>query len=328
MLWGPSVAEHTILRGATLGSDCGEPSAGDAKSVCLPNRGGRCQAVSSQGQRRRTTAPLRRARSSGFHPRIAAMPGGLPFAASTAGENRRRAPQPVPGRDGWCEAVRFAERCAQMTTRGDKEEGLKPGLVVGSEDCLGLDVYAPADAEGKALPVMVWIHGGYNVWGRSSSYDGSRLAVDGNVIVVAVQYRLGPLGWFAHPFIRESARDPQDAAASFATLDLIASLRWVRDNIDAFGGDAPTWHVYGDEGGNFMRFDTAHDGGVGVMTGAYDVTQVGADLMRAQSVDAEQRCRIVAEMRDWYFARPVRGQLEATTGCGPATALGDRGHQL
>ena len=112
-----------------------------------------------------------------------------------------------------------------MTTPGDKEEGLKPGILVGSEDCLALDIYAPADAGGKALPVMVWIHGGYSVWSRSGSYDGSRLAQAGDVIVVAVQYRLGPLGWFAHPFVRDSARDPEDAAASFATLDMIASPR-------------------------------------------------------------------------------------------------------
>ena len=174
---------------------------------------------------------------------------GLPFAASTAGENRWRAPQPAPGWSGLRDATRFADRCAQLTTPGDEEEGLKPGIIVGSEDCLALDIYAPADAAGQALPVMVWIHGGYNVWGRSGSYDGSRLAKDGNVIVVAVQYRLGPLGWFAHPYVRDSARDPEDAAASFATLDLIASLRWVRDNIAVFGGDPNKVTIFGESAG-------------------------------------------------------------------------------
>ncbi len=174
---------------------------------------------------------------------------GLPFAASTAGDARWRAPQPAPPWEGRREATRFAERCAQLTTPGDEDEGLKPGLLVGSEDCLALDIYAPPDAEGKALPVMVWIHGGYNVWGRSSSYDGSLLAQAGDVIVVAVQYRLGPLGWFAHPLVRESARDPLDAAASFATLDLVAALRWVRDNIAAFGGDPGRVTVFGESAG-------------------------------------------------------------------------------
>ena len=174
---------------------------------------------------------------------------GLPFAASTAGPNRWRAPQPASGWDARREATRFAERCVQLTTPGDEEEGFKPGILVGSEDCLALDIYAPPDAEGKALPVMLWIHGGYNVWGRSSSYDGSLLALAGDVIVVAVQYRLGPLGWFAHRLVRESARDPLDAAASFATLDLIASLRWVGDNIGAFGGDPGKVTVFGESAG-------------------------------------------------------------------------------
>lgn len=96
---------------------------------------------------------------------------GLPFAASTAGENRWRAPKPAPGWEGRRETLTFAERCAQLTNQFDRDEGLKPGQLIGSEDCLALDIYAPADAEGKALPVMVWIHGGGNVWGRSSSYD-------------------------------------------------------------------------------------------------------------------------------------------------------------
>ncbi|MEL7030205.1 MAG: carboxylesterase family protein, partial [Pseudomonadota bacterium] len=163
---------------------------------------------------------------------------GVPFAASTAGENRWRAPKPPQGWSETREALQFAERCAQLTNMYDAGEGLKPGRAVGSEDCLAVNIFAPPDAEGADLPVMVWIHGGGNVWGRSGDYDGSRLAQNENVIIVAVQYRLGPFGWFAHEALRESAADPRDAAASFAVLDLIASLEWVRDNITAFGGDA------------------------------------------------------------------------------------------
>lgn len=88
------------------------------------------------------------------------------------------------------EAPAFAERCPQLTNAFDEDEGLDPGQVVGSEDCLALDVYAPATAEGKALAVMVWVHGGGNVWGRSSAYDTSRLAQNEDVVIVAVQYRL------------------------------------------------------------------------------------------------------------------------------------------
>ncbi len=174
---------------------------------------------------------------------------GLPFAASTTGQNRWRAPRPAPRWKGVRKALHFSERCAQLTNEFDEDEGLEAGQVIGSEDCLALDIYAPADAGTRALPVMVWIHGGGNVWGRSSAYDGSRLAVNEDVIIVAVQYRLGPFGWFAHEALRASAQTPQDAAAAFTTLDLIASLKWVRDNIAAFGGDPGKVTIFGESAG-------------------------------------------------------------------------------
>lgn len=174
---------------------------------------------------------------------------GIPFAASTAGANRWRAPQPVAAWEGRREVVEFAPRCAQLTNRGDEDDGLDSGLIIGSEDCLALDVYAPAQAMGQTLPVLVWIHGGGNVWGGSSLYDGSHLAVNEDVIVVAVQYRVGPLGWFAHPALRETAQHPEDQAACFAILDQIASLRWVADNIAQFGGDPDCVTIFGESSG-------------------------------------------------------------------------------
>ncbi len=170
---------------------------------------------------------------------------GLPFAASTAGANRWRAPQPPASWAGQRQAVEFADRCAQLTTRSDERFGLKPGVVVGSEDCLALDIYAPDDARDRALPVMVWIHGGGNVWGRSSTYDGSRLARNQDVVVVAVQHRLGPLGWFSHAALRSTATEVEDTAACFATLDLIAALRWVQANIAEFGGNPDNVTIFG-----------------------------------------------------------------------------------
>jgi para-nitrobenzyl esterase len=176
---------------------------------------------------------------------------GIPFAASTAGENRWRAPRPAPPWQGVREATSDPARCAQLTNRFDEDEGIEPGLVIGSEDCLTLDVYAPANAEAGSLPVMVWIHGGGNVWGRSSMYDGSRLAANEDVVVVATQYRLGPFGWFAHESLRAAAADPRDAAASFATLDLVASLAWIRENVAAFGGDPGRVTVFGESHGAY-----------------------------------------------------------------------------
>jgi para-nitrobenzyl esterase len=175
---------------------------------------------------------------------------GIPFGASTEGANRWRSPQPAARWDGRRPCLQFSQRCAQLTNRGDEKDGIEPGQVIGTEDCLALDIYAPPDAgEGSALPVMTWIHGGGNVWGYSGKYDASTLAVRENVIVVIPQYRLGLLGWFAHPALREAAAVPEDRAACFATLDLIAALRWVAHNIASFGGDPDCVTIFGESSG-------------------------------------------------------------------------------
>ncbi len=173
----------------------------------------------------------------------------LPFAAPPLGDLRWRAPRPSEGWTGRRDATQFAERCAQMSNALNASEGLEPGLFIGAEDCLTLDIYAPRDAQDNKLPVMVWIHGGSNVWGRSSSYDGSKLALKEDVIIVPVQYRLGPFGWFANGAVRQSAETPEDAAANFALLDLMASLKWVRENIEAFGGDPANITIFGESAG-------------------------------------------------------------------------------
>ncbi|VAW02786.1 Carboxylesterase, type B [hydrothermal vent metagenome] len=173
----------------------------------------------------------------------------IPFAAPPVGDLRWRAPRAPQGWQGRRDATAFSARCAQMSNALNASEGLEPGLFIGAEDCLTLDIYAPPDAQDKKLPVMVWIHGGSNVWGRSSSYDGSKLALKEDVIIVPVQYRLGPFGWFANGAMRDSAETPEDAAANFALLDLMASLRWVRENIEAFGGDPANITIFGESAG-------------------------------------------------------------------------------
>jgi para-nitrobenzyl esterase len=172
---------------------------------------------------------------------------GVPFAAPPVGDLRWRAPRPHAGWDGEREAVASGPRCPQVTNALDRGRGLGPGLLVGQEDCLTLDIYAPAEAEGA--PVMVWIHGGSNVWGSAATYDGSFLAQEQGVIVVAVQYRLGPLGWFAHDAIRDDADGIDDETANFAMMDHIAALAWVSDNIVAFGGDPSRVTIFGESAG-------------------------------------------------------------------------------
>ena len=171
----------------------------------------------------------------------------IPYAAAPVGDLRWRAPRPAPDFTAQFEALLPGERCPQLTNGLDEAEGLEPGQIVGSEDCLTLDIYAPPNAEN--LPVMVWIHGGGNVWGRSGAYNGSQLALDQDVVVIAIQYRLGPLGWMAHPTLRADAAMEADAAASFALLDMIAALEWVQDNAEAFGGDTGRVTIFGESAG-------------------------------------------------------------------------------
>lgn len=174
---------------------------------------------------------------------------GLPFAAPPVGELRWRAPRAPAPWSGVREALAPASPCPQISNVFNADEGHAPGALLGAEDCLYLDVYAPANADPKTTPVMVWIHGGGNVWGSARQYDPSNLAANENVLIVVVQYRLGPLGWFAHEAIRDAAETPDDAAASFALLDLAAALEWVKANAGAFGGDSGRVTVFGESAG-------------------------------------------------------------------------------
>ena len=120
---------------------------------------------------------------------------------------------------------------------------------IGAEDCLYLDVTAPASGT-DPLPVMVWIHGGGNTTGHKNTYDFSRFVAEQQVIVVTINYRLGPLGWFAHPALGDSP----GTIANFGTLDIIAALGWVKRNIGAFGGDADNVTIFGESAGGHNVF--------------------------------------------------------------------------
>ena len=169
---------------------------------------------------------------------------GLPFAAPPVGDLRWRAPQPVPPWSSVRQAAAFAPSCPQK--RGlSLEGGGDPGKL--DEDCLYLNVFTPRAEPGAKLPVMVWIHGGALIFGGGglALYDASALARRG-VVVVTINYRLGPLGFFAHPALdRESPAGP----INFGLLDQIAALNWVRQNIGAFGGDPDRVTVFGQSAG-------------------------------------------------------------------------------
>jgi para-nitrobenzyl esterase len=179
---------------------------------------------------------------------------GLPYAEPPLGELRWRAPQAQLPWIGTREALASGASCPQLASPLGGDDSAAPGTLVGSEDCLYLDVYAPAFATdrvpsaGARLPVMVWIHGGGNTIGAGRSYDGSRLATTHQVIVVAINYRLGALGWFRHASLREG-RVATEASGNFGTLDQIRALEWVRDNAAGFGGDPGNVTLFGESAG-------------------------------------------------------------------------------
>ncbi|MEO0438261.1 MAG: carboxylesterase family protein [Pseudomonadota bacterium] len=173
---------------------------------------------------------------------------GLPYAASTAGD-QRWAPPKKP--DPWSktrEAIRFGSMCPQLASELTGDSAL--GTVLGSEDCLFLNVFAPGGPQASAeLPVMVFIHGGGNTIGNAAAYDASRFAQEQGVVVVSLNYRLGILGWFSSRIIREQAASAAGASGSLALLDMIEALHWVRGNIAQFGGDPERVTLFGESAG-------------------------------------------------------------------------------
>jgi para-nitrobenzyl esterase len=173
---------------------------------------------------------------------------GIPYATPPVGPRRWRVPEPAPRWSGVREALAFGAPCVQPASSLGVPG--KAGTAVGNEDCLTLNVYAPPDATpASRLPVMVWIHGGGNVVGHAPFYDGGNLAVQERVVVVTVQYRLGPFGWFRHAGLRAGAADDRERSGNFGTLDQISALRWVRDDVAAFGGDPANVTIFGESAG-------------------------------------------------------------------------------
>lgn len=173
---------------------------------------------------------------------------GLPFAKPPVGELRWRAPQPPAPWSGVREASEPAAPCTQAQTSLYWE---RSDTIIGSEDCLYLDVYRPERAgwRDESLPVYLWIHGGSNNFGRSQDYYGANLANQADAVVVVVQYRLGPLGWFFQPAVQTKGADLLSDSGNFGNLDNIRALQWVREAIAAFGGDPDNITVAGESSG-------------------------------------------------------------------------------
>lgn len=168
----------------------------------------------------------------------------IPYAAAPIGERRWRAPSAAPAWTGIRDAASMGPACPQP---------LRPAIVAGgvadrqSEDCLQLNIWRPRGA--RELPVIVWIHGGAHVIGSGTFpiFDGANLARQG-AIVITINYRLGLLGYFAHPAL--TAEAPADAPlGNYGMMDQLAALRWVKENVAAFGGDPARVTVMGESAG-------------------------------------------------------------------------------
>jgi para-nitrobenzyl esterase len=169
---------------------------------------------------------------------------GIPYAAPPIGDLRWQAPQPVDPWNGVRSATAYGNDCIQLPLPGDAAASRGPM----SEDCLVLNVWRPVAIEpDEKLPVLVWIHGGGFLNGSASApiYDGSAFAQQG-LVVVSFNYRLGRLGFFAHPALTTAAEGP---LGNYGLLDQLAALQWVQRNVSAFGGDPNQVTIMGESAG-------------------------------------------------------------------------------
>ena len=170
---------------------------------------------------------------------------GIPFAQPPTDDLRWREPQPVKNWRGVRQATKFGPRCMQAPVFGDmgfRSDGM-------SEDCLYLNVWTPARSDKERLPVLVYFYGGGFVAGAGDEprYDGESMAAKG-IVSVTLNYRLGVFGFLAHPELTKES--PDRASGNYGLLDQAAALRWVRQNIAAFGGDPARVTVAGESAGS------------------------------------------------------------------------------
>jgi para-nitrobenzyl esterase len=214
----------------------------------------------------------------------------IPYAAPPVGDLRWRPPARPSAWQGERDATKFGAHCPQPRSQSTAAGGFADRQ---NEDCLQLNIFAPEGA--SKLPVMVWIHGGAHRIGSAAFpfYEGADLARQG-VVVVTVNYRLGLLGYFAHPALTaEAAAD--EPLGNFGLMDQLAALRWVQSNIEAFGGDPARVTVFGESaGGSCIVYLLANPASRGLFAQA--IVQSGGGLQIPQTLaDREELGRASAE---------------------------------
>ncbi len=185
---------------------------------------------------------------------------GLPYAAAPVDELRWKAPVDHADWQDTKSVQQYGEKCSQIGSQFgslDSHDFTDIPSIIGSEDCLTLNIFRP-DTNEANLPVLFFTHGGSNRRGFSgdATYDGANIARDGNIVVVTYNYRLGPLGWLAHPGLRNGT--DEDNSGNFGNLDGLKALDFVRDNIDQFGGDPQQITLGGQSAGASNTFSLLH----------------------------------------------------------------------
>jgi len=230
---------------------------------------------------------------------------GIPFAAPPVGELRWRAPQPAPNWSGTRDASQFGPICPQAARRD------MPDLFNKSEDCLTLNVWSADTSATARRPVMVWIYGGAFVQGGSAYpfYNGTDLARRG-VVVVSFNYRLGYLGFLAHPAL--ARENPNEPTGNYGLMDQIAALKWVQANIAQFGGDPSNVTIFGESAGGMSVNDlVASPAARGLFAKAIAESGLGllptTPLARAQSSATDFATRMGATGDDKAVLTKLRG---------------------
>jgi para-nitrobenzyl esterase len=171
----------------------------------------------------------------------------IPYAQAPIGDLRWKAPRAIINSNANIQP-KENNFCIQKTSTLGGSSQFSEKIISGTEDCLYLDIFAPKNSVDKKLPVMFWIHGGGNTSGLKDLYDFSKMVRKHDVIVVRINYRLGPFGWFTHPAI-QGLQEGIDKTSNFGTLDIIAALDWVKKNISLFGGDSNNVTIFGESAG-------------------------------------------------------------------------------